>query len=78
MNFTSFFFDPVLRGPTLGAMALCVTAALLGVLVFIRKKTLIGEMVSHSTYPGVTWAIAAFSTLLGEEGLGLGIFIGPL
>lgn len=53
-----FFTDPVLRGPTLGTMLMCFAASMVGVLVFIRKRSLLGEALSHATYPGVT--LAAF------------------
>jgi manganese/zinc/iron transport system permease protein len=57
MNFLHFFTDPILRAPTLGSMLMCLAAALVGVLVFVRKRSLLGEALSHATYPGVTSAI---------------------
>lgn len=38
-------------------MLLCMVAAVVGVLVFLRKRSLLGETLSHATYPGVTAAI---------------------
>lgn len=49
----NFFTDPVLRAPTLGCMLMCLTCALVGVIVFIRKESLLGETLSHATYPGI-------------------------
>jgi manganese/zinc/iron transport system permease protein len=65
VNFFQFFTDPVLRAPTIGSMLMCLAAALVGVLVFVRKRSLLGEALSHATYPGVTFAIicAGFFTL---------------
>lgn len=57
MNFFQFFTDPVLRAPTLGSMLMCLAAGLVGAIVFVRKKTLLGEALSHATFPGVTLAI---------------------
>src|SRR3984885_5976958 len=57
MNFFQFFTDPVLRGPTIGSMLMCLVAAWVGVLVFVRKRSLLGEALSHATYPGGTCAI---------------------
>jgi manganese/zinc/iron transport system permease protein len=48
-----FFLDPVLRGSVLGSIFMCAGAALIGVFVFIRKKSLIGETLSHAAYPGL-------------------------
>jgi len=53
MDFFGFFTDPVLRGPTIGSMLMCLVAALVGVIVFLRKQSLIGEALSHAAYPGV-------------------------
>lgn len=68
MNPLVFFTDPILRGPTGGAMLMCLSAALVGVLVFVRKRSLLGEALSHATYPGVTLAIlfSAFFSLESE------------
>lgn len=49
----SYFTDPVLRGPTIGTMLMCVTAALVGSLTFLRRQSLVGEALSHAAYPGV-------------------------
>lgn len=51
--FLNFFTDPVLRAPTLGSMLMCVGAAMVGVLVFLRRQSLLGESLSHAAYPGV-------------------------
>ena len=51
-----YFFDPVLRSSTWGCLFLGVAASLLGVLTFIRKQSLIGETLTHATYPGVIFA----------------------
>lgn len=58
--------DPILRAPVLGAMLICSSVALVGVLIFVKKQSLLGEALSHATYPGVTLAIllaGATSTL---------------
>ncbi len=52
-----YFTDPVLRGPTIGCMLMCLSAALVGVLVFLRKQSLLGEALSHASYPGVILGI---------------------
>ncbi|MCB1112557.1 MAG: metal ABC transporter permease [Chlamydiales bacterium] len=52
-SLTDYFFDPVLRAPTIGCMLMCFSAGLIGVIVFLRKQSLIGEALSHAAYPGV-------------------------
>lgn len=48
-----FFTDPILRAPTVGCILMCISSALVGVVVFLKKQSLIGEALSHATYPGV-------------------------
>jgi len=71
-----YFTDPILRAPTIGSMLMCLTAALVGVLVFLRKRSLLGETLSHATYPGVTLAVVIVATMLSEEWLAPFILVG--
>lgn len=48
-----YFIDPVLRGPVLGSMFMCFAASFVGVIVFLQKRSLAGETLSHAAYPGV-------------------------
>lgn len=48
-----YFTDSVLRAPTIGCMLMCMAAALVGVIVFLNKQSLLGESLSHAAYPGV-------------------------
>ena len=48
-----FFIDPVLRAPTIGSMLMCAAASLVGVIVFVRRRSLVGEALSHAAYPGL-------------------------
>lgn len=81
MRVIDFFIDPVLRAPTLGSMLMSLSAACVGVLVFVRKRSLLGEALSHATYPGVTFAIV-FAGLFSLEALPiltlLGAFLSAL
>ncbi len=49
---------------------MCLSSALVGVLVFLRRKSLIGEALSHASYPGVVMS-AFFVTLFAKEFLPL-------
>ena len=49
----SYFTDPVLRAPTVGCMLMCLSASMMGVLVFLQKRSLLGEALSHAAYPGI-------------------------
>ncbi len=48
-----YFTDPILRAPTIGCMLMCLSAALVGVIAYLRKQSLLGEALSHASYPGV-------------------------
>lgn len=49
----SYFTDPILRSSTIGSMLMCLASSLIGVLIFVRRRVLIGETLSHAAYPGV-------------------------
>lgn len=63
----SFFIDPVLRAPTLGCMLMCLAASQMGVIVFLRKQSLIGEALSHASYPGVILGVFVAGILSIQE-----------
>jgi manganese/zinc/iron transport system permease protein len=62
-----FFTDPVLRAPTLGSMLMCLASSLAGVLVFIRKRSLLGEVLSHASYPGIVFGVMAAAVLFPQS-----------
>ncbi len=61
MHLFEFFLDPVLRAPTWGCMLMAVSTSLMGVVSFLKKRSLVGEAISHSTYPGVVLGIIFFA-----------------
>jgi len=72
-----YFVDPVLRAPTLGSMLMCLGASLVGVFVFLRRQSLLGESLSHAAYPGVILGVILSGLLsFGEsEEVYIAIFI---
>lgn len=62
-----FFVDPILRAPTLGSMLMCLAAGLVGTLVFLRKQSLLGEALSHASYPGVILGVMVMGTFFKQE-----------
>ncbi len=79
-SLVSYFTDPVLRAPTIGSMLMCFAAGVIGVVVLLRKESLIGESLSHATYPGVALGALAALFLTGNEpfALSIGILAGSL
>ena len=73
-----FFTDPVLRAPTFGSMLMCLSAGIIGCLVFLQKRSLVGEALSHATYPGVVVSVvfAALFFPFSEDGASLSILLG--
>lgn len=72
-----YFTDAVLRAPTIGSILMCVAASLVGVIVFLRKQSLLGESLSHASYPGVILGIlcAASWPLDDSHETGITLFI---
>lgn len=62
-----FFTDPVLRAPTWGCILMCVASSLMGVLVFLRKRSLLSESLSHAAYPGACIGVSLFALLFPQH-----------
>ncbi|MBI3236388.1 MAG: metal ABC transporter permease [Chlamydiales bacterium] len=63
------FLDPVFQAPTIAGILMCISSGLVGVIVLLRKKVLLGEALSHAAYPGVVlaaWAGAFFFSSMQE------------
>jgi len=58
-----FFIDPVLRAPMWGCILMCMASSLMGVLIFLRKRSLLSETLSHAAYPGAVIGVAFFALL---------------
>jgi manganese/zinc/iron transport system permease protein len=73
-----YLTDPVLQAPTIGSMLMCLSSALVGVIVFLRKRSLLGEALSHATYPGVVLSVLFMATFfpLSSDWVALAILIG--
>lgn len=58
-------------------MLMCLVAALTGVIVFLRKQSLLGESLSHAAYPGVIIGVltAAFFDIDDQNDVLISIFI---
>jgi manganese/zinc/iron transport system permease protein len=53
MSFVDFFMDPLFRGPFIGSMLISFVTSILGVTLFVQRRSLMAETLSHATYPGV-------------------------
>ncbi len=62
-----YFTDPILRAPTIGCILMCLSAAWVGVIAYLRKQSLLGEALSHASYPGVILGAIVCSFLFQEE-----------
>ncbi len=60
-----YFTDAVLRAPTIGSMLMCLAASLVGVVVFLRRESLLGESLSHAAYPGVIIGVLIVAAIGG-------------
>lgn len=72
-NPVDYFFDPILRAPTIASMLMCFSAGLVGAFVFLRKQSLLGEALSHAAYPGVILGVIASGMLGYSAGNGFEI-----
>ncbi len=63
----NFFTDPVLRAPTWGCIFMCIASSLMGVLIFLRKRSLLSESLSHAAYPGACLGVCLFALLFPQQ-----------
>lgn len=75
-----FFCDPVLRASTIGSMLMGLSAALIGAILLVERRSLIGEALSHAAYPGILLAplLAAQLKLPFSYPLLITAFVGAL
>jgi manganese/zinc/iron transport system permease protein len=73
-----YLTDPVLQAPTIASMLMCLSSALIGVIVFLRRRSLLGEALSHASYPGVVISIFITAVFFpaAHDALALIILIG--
>jgi manganese/zinc/iron transport system permease protein len=59
-------------------MLMCLSSSLVGVVAFIRRRSLVAEVLSHACYPGVVLAVffAALFVPNSDKGLALFVLIG--
>ncbi len=62
-----YFTDPILRAPTIGCMLMCLSASLVGVIAFLKRQSLVGEALSHASFPGVIMGVITAGSLFSGE-----------
>lgn len=70
LSFWNFFTDPVLRGPTWGTLLMCIASSLMGVVLLLKRRCLLGEALSHAAYPGIIFGVSLFAVLFPGESEG--------
>ena len=68
MSLFEFFTDPVLRGPTWGTLFMCIASSLMGAVLMLKRRCLLGESLSHASYPGIVIGVSLFALLFPEYG----------
>ncbi|MCB1081128.1 MAG: metal ABC transporter permease, partial [Chlamydiia bacterium] len=73
-----FFIDPIYRAPFLGSMLMCLASALMGTYLLVKRRTLLGESLSHAAYPGVVISVTlgALFILPSDDRLILIVLVG--
>jgi len=66
-TFSEFFTDPILKAPIFATMLMCLAASLIGVLVFVKRQSLLGESLAHATYPGVVIGVLVAAQFLSPS-----------
>ncbi len=67
-----YWNDSLLRAPFFGSILISMMAAWMGTLLYLQRRTLVGELVSHASYPGIVLAILLSSGLAPDWAVVLG------
>jgi manganese/zinc/iron transport system permease protein len=80
MALFDFFTDPVLRAPTIACMLMGLSSSLIGVLVFLQRRSLLGEALAHAAYPGVALSglFLSYFAFNSEKLFSLSVLLGAL
>ena len=57
----NYFTDPIFRAPLFSSVFMGLAASLIGVLTFLRKRSLLAESLSHASYPGAVLGVFLFA-----------------
>ena len=74
ISILEFFSDSLLRAPMVGSILMGIGAALVGVFLYLRKESLLGEALSHGAYPGVVLSALVASFFFRTPGADEGAF----
>lgn len=72
--FSEYFTSAIYRGPLFGSVFMCLTASIVGVFVFLKKRSLVSETLSHASFPGVVIGVFIASFFVGIDSQSLGLF----
>ncbi|MBI3508991.1 MAG: metal ABC transporter permease [Chlamydiia bacterium] len=67
MHLWAYFTDPILRAPTWGTFFMCIGSALMGVILFLQKRSLLGESLSHAAYPGIVLGVTGMALFFPQQ-----------
>lgn len=68
----SYLDDSLLRAPFWGSILISMAAAWMGTVLYLQRRTLVGELVSHASYPGIVLMILITSGVAPEWAIWLG------
>jgi manganese/zinc/iron transport system permease protein len=58
-----FFTNPVVRTSMLGTLCMALSSSLVGSIVFLKRRSLIGETLSHAAFPGILLSVFVLSLI---------------
>jgi len=82
IDWLHYFTDPVLRAPTIGCILMGFASSLVGMLMLLKRQALIGEVLSHTAFPGIVIGALAAAfipdsfNILAMAGAALGCMAG--
>lgn len=75
IGFFQLFTDPIFRAPMIGSLLISLAMGVVGVILFIRRRLLIGEALSHAVYPGIVVSAMVAALFFSFPGEDEGLFV---
>lgn len=71
----SYFTDPLLYASTWGCLILGLGCGLVGTVLFLKRSSLMGETLSHASYPGLMMSVLGLTFFPSLSGLTQGWYV---
>ncbi len=67
ITIVEFFTNPIFSASMISSMLMCFGSSLISVIVFVKRRSLVGEALSHAAYPGIAISVLVCAPLFTSK-----------